>query len=114
MTVGINILEDNTKGKFILRVEGRLDATSSSILENRLVDMMNSNKESILLDFAKVDYMSSAGMRLLISVTKKMKAKHGHLSCFSINDDVMEIIKMAGFEKILSLYPTENEAINAV
>ncbi|CCB89592.1 MAG: STAS domain-containing protein [Simkania sp.] len=113
MTVGLNVKINEVKQKTILRIEGRLDAASAPILENKLTELISAGKTDLILDFAKVDYLSSAGMRLLLSTTKKLKGSGGKLHFCSISEEVMEIIKMAGFERILSIYPTEQEAINA-
>ena len=110
-------LEIETKAvgnALILRLEGRIDAVSSAILEKSLVEAIDKQHSKIALDFTKVDYLSSAGMRLLLSMTKKLKSVEGNLCIFSIHDDVMEIIKMAGFERILSIHPLESDAIAAL
>ena len=65
----------------------------------------------LLLDFTDVDYLSSAGMRLLLSATKKLKAREGVLLLSGVGEEVMEIIKMAGFEKILAIFSSEKEAL---
>lgn len=98
----------------IVRVEGRLDATTVPVLEKKLSQLIEAGHKKILVDFGRIDYLSSAGMRLLLSVTKKIKSKEGKIVMCAMNDDVMEIIKMAGFERILNIYPTEKEAIAAL
>jgi len=113
MTVGLNVKINEVNQKTVLRIEGRLDAASAPVLENKLTELISSGKTQLVLDFAKVDYLSSAGMRLLLSTTKKLKSADGKLHFCSISEEVMEIIKMAGFERILSIYQTEQEAINA-
>lgn len=113
MVVGLNIQEQEVSGIKVLRLEGRLDAISSAILEKKLEENIIQNKKLLTLDFTKVDYLSSAGMRLLLSMTKKIKQQEGFFGIFAIHDDVMEIIRMAGFERILSIYPLEKEAIAA-
>jgi anti-sigma B factor antagonist/stage II sporulation protein AA (anti-sigma F factor antagonist) len=65
----------------------------------------------LLLDFTQVDYLSSAGMRVLLQVSKKLKEKKGFLLVFSASDDVAEIIRMAGFDKVLHLTSTEKDAL---
>lgn len=113
MTVGLNVKIENEAGKTIVRIDGRLDAASAPILENKLNELIAGEKKQIVLDFAKVDYLSSAGMRLLLSTTKKLNLNQGKLHFCCVNEDVMEIIKMAGFERILSIFPTEKEALKA-
>jgi len=110
MTVGLHIESEEQHGVIILRLDGRLDASSSPILEKALGPYL-SKKKNILLDFLKVDYLSSAGMRLLLSTSKKIKAHEGQMALSSMNEEVMEILKMAGFERILNVYPTEESAI---
>lgn len=114
MVVGLNVQEQEVGGIKMLRLEGRLDAVSSAVLEKKMNDAMQHYKGSMVLDFTKIDYLSSAGMRLLLSMTKKLKQQGHTLGLFAIHDDVMEIIRMAGFEKILHIYSLEKEAIVAV
>ena len=110
MTVGLKIKIEEENGITLMRVEGRLDAASSPTLENKINELIAGGKKQILMDFENVDYLSSAGIRLLLSTTKKLKAIEGKLSFCSINEEVMEIIKMAGFDTILTIYPTEKKA----
>ena len=114
MVVGLNIQEQDVNGVKVLRLEGRLDAISSNLLEKKMQELLDHSHVYCILDFTKVGYLSSAGMRLLLSMTKKMKQEEGMLAICSMHDDVMEIIRMAGFERILAIYPLEKEAIAAV
>ncbi len=113
MTVGLNIQIEEGQGIILVRVEGRLDAASAPLLEKKLVEQVEGGKTKLLLDFAKVNYLSSAGMRLLLSTTKKLKGVSGGLHLCSVSEEVMEIIKMAGFERIILIFPTEQEALQA-
>lgn len=112
MVFGLQINENETDLKTVLRLDGRLDAATSPILERKIDSLIEKKRFFIFLDFLHVDYLSSAGMRLLLSATKKVKAKKGSLVLFSLSDEVMEIIKLAGFEKILTIFETEQEALN--
>lgn len=107
----IKIQEEEDQGVHIVRIEGRMDAPSTPTLEKKLSEKINNGKIKIVLDFAKVNYLSSAGMRLLLSTTKKLKGGEGGLHLCSVSEEVMEIIKMAGFERIIRIFPTEQEAL---
>ena len=111
MSLGINIQIEEAREAFIIRVEGRMDAVSTPILERKFVEKIEEGKKNLVLDFAKVDYLSSAGMRLLLSTTKKLSQEKGGLHLCSVNEGVMEIIKMAGFERIINIFPTEEIAL---
>ena len=97
--------------KMILRIDGRIDAASSSVLEKKIHQLIEEHQTCLLLDFTDVDYLSSAGMRVLLSSLKKMKALKGTFAIFSVNEDVSEIIHLAGFDKILSIFPNEKDAL---
>jgi len=65
----------------------------------------------LLLDFTNVDYLSSAGMRVLLASLKKIKALKGVFLLFSVNEDVDDIIHLAGFDKILPIFSDEKDAL---
>ncbi len=109
--MGLEIEMDEVDKKVILRLDGRLDAISAPLLEKKMNNLLQEGHKELILDFSKVDYLSSAGMRLLLSATKKWKAMKGHLVLFSIQEDVMEILKMAGFERVLTIFNVEQEAL---
>ena len=106
----MNIVKDEKQGILVLRCEGRLDAMTAPQLEDEMNGMIDQGKIRVLLDFGRIDYLSSAGMRLLLSMTKKLKGKNGMLAICSLHEEVREIITMAGFEKILAIFPSEEEA----
>jgi anti-anti-sigma factor len=111
MGVGLKIDLEEVEYRVILRIDGRLDAATAPILERKIEHLIGEGHHSLLLDFTRVDYLSSAGMRVLLSATKKLKAQKGALVLFSVNDEVGEIIKMAGFDKILPICSSEKEAL---
>ncbi|MCB1115782.1 MAG: STAS domain-containing protein [Chlamydiia bacterium] len=110
MSGGINIQIEDDQGALLIRLEGRMDAASAPLVERKINEQIAQGKKKLVLDFAKVDYLSSAGMRLLLSTTKKLKEEGGLHLC-SVGEEVMEIIKMAGFERIIHIFPTEQEAL---
>lgn len=111
MGLGLQISLEEIEDRLVLRIDGRLDATSSPILERKLASLIEEKYLYLLLDFTEVEYLSSAGMRILLSASKKLKEKKGFLLVFSANEDVAEIIRMAGFEKVLHLCSTEKDAL---
>jgi len=111
MSISLHIDLEEIDQKMILRLDGRLDAATVPILERKINSLIDEKRHLIYLDFLRIDYLSSAGMRLLLSASKKLKSKKGALVVFSISEEVMEIIKLAGFDKILMIFETEQDAI---
>ena len=111
MGVGLHIEMKEIEHRIILRIDGRLDAASAPILERKLATLLDEHHYRLLLDFTRIDYLSSAGLRILLSATKKLKENKGTLILFSLQEEVLEIIKMAGFDKILHICLNEKEAL---
>ena len=111
MSVGIKIELEEIDQKIVLRIDGRIDAASSSVLERKINKLIDEHRNHLLLDFSQVDYLSSAGMRVLLASLKRIKAKKGIFGIFSVAEDVSEIIRLAGFDKILLIFPNEKEAL---
>ena len=109
--IGLQIELEEIGQVIVLRLDGRLDAPSAPILERKINSLIDAKHHHLALDFSRVDYLSSAGMRVLLSMNKKLHAKHGSFVLFAVNPEVEEILKMAGFDRILNLFSTEKEAL---
>lgn len=107
----VEVKEEQRGDILILHIRGRLDAISSPSAEKRVFDSINNGQHKLLMDFSGVSYLSSAGMRMLLSTTKKLKALSGKLAICSINQNVMDVLKMSGFDHVLELFPNEEDAL---
>lgn len=87
--------------KFELKVEGRLDTTTAPELEEVIVAGIEGVKE-LVFDFETLDYISSAGLRVLLSAQKIMN-KQGEMKVIGVNDTIMEIFEVTGFSDILTI-----------
>jgi anti-sigma B factor antagonist len=114
MNTNLHIDLEEIEQKIILHLDGRLDAATSAILEKKIDALIGEKKYIIYLDCLQINYLSSAGMRLLLAAAKKLKAKKGFLALFSVNEDMMDIIQLAGFEKILLIFETQQDAFQYV
>jgi len=96
---------------FILRIKGRLDAVTSPLVEKKVFEAINNGQSNLLLDMAEVVYLSSAGMRMLLSITKRLRTMSGKLAICSVTTNVVDVLKMSGFDHTLHLFKTEEEAL---
>lgn len=97
MTIN-KIKEDNI---LTVQVEGRLDTTTAPDLENELSDALEGITE-LVLDFENLEYISSAGLRVLLSTQKKMNAQ-GSMKVVKVNETVNEVFEVTGFSDILTI-----------
>ena len=84
-----------------LGLSGRLDTITSPQLERELKELLPGAKE-LVLDFAGLEYISSAGLRVLLSAQKVM-AKQGEMKLTHVNETIMEIFEVTGFSEILTI-----------
>jgi anti-sigma B factor antagonist len=96
-------LED---GKLTVALEGRLDTFTAPDLEKELAESLEGVKE-IVLDLEGLEYISSAGLRVLLSTQKKMNEIEGTMLVRNINDIVKEVFEVTGFDEILTIEQAE-------
>jgi anti-sigma B factor antagonist/stage II sporulation protein AA (anti-sigma F factor antagonist) len=108
----IEITEDKKGDILILRMKGRLDAVSAPSAERKVFEYINEGHTKLILDFSHVAYLSSAGMRMLLSTTKRLKSLAGKLVVCNIISNVMDVLKMSGFDHVLDLAKSEEEALH--
>ena len=97
----LNISKSIENGKVLFSLEGRLDTNTAPELEKELTSSLEGVSE-LELDFAKLDYISSAGLRVLLAAQKIM-AKQGSLKIKNVNDAIMDIFNVTGFSAILTI-----------
>ena len=83
----------------ILQITGRLDTTTAPALDKAIAENINAIK-NLVLDFKGLEYISSAGLRVLLSAQKKMQ-KIGEMKVIHVCEEVMEVFEITGFADIL-------------
>ncbi|MBD9151334.1 MAG: anti-sigma factor antagonist [Lachnospiraceae bacterium] len=98
MQVTVETIEDRT----IIKVDGRVDAMTTQDLQDVIMNTFQSCSK-IELDFAQVEYISSAGLKTLLLGQKTANSKGGQFTLRHVNDMVMEVLNMTGFASILHI-----------
>ena len=98
----MNLTKTYNKKELTLSVEGRIDTITSQDLEREINEEIG-NFDSLIMDFTDLEYISSAGLRVLIGTQKKLKPDNIQMVIRNINPTVKEIFRMSGFDKILNI-----------
>ena len=98
----MNITKDYNGKELTLYVEGRIDTITSQELDNEIHNELN-NFDSLIIDCTDLEYISSAGLRVLIATQKILKAENIPLIIKNVSAPVNEIFRMSGFDKILRI-----------
>jgi anti-anti-sigma factor len=108
----VNFIRESVGDIEICRISGKLDVNTASEVDKKLSDAINSGNKKIVLDLQGLDYLSSAGMRVLLKAYRRMEASKGELVLTSLNDKVLEIFAIAGLDHFFVLTSNEDEAIS--
>ncbi len=95
----------------VISVKGRLDAVSCSEFEEEMGNLIVGGDKNFIIDFTELDYISSAGLRSLLTISKKLKEMEGHIFLSSLKDTVREVFDISGFSLIIPIYDTVGSAL---
>ncbi len=97
----MNITKTQNDKNLCLALEGRLDTTTAPELESEISASIE-GVEALTLDFGNLEYISSAGLRVLLS-TQKIMNKQGEMVIENVCEDIMEVFEITGFSEILTI-----------
>jgi anti-anti-sigma factor len=96
----------------IIRLEGNLDTQTSTEAQEELERIVDDGARKLLIDFADLAYISSAGLRVLLVTAKKLGTDQGEMRMCNMNDVVREVFEVSGFSTIFKVFPTDSEAMS--
>ncbi|MBK5914197.1 STAS domain-containing protein [Rhodocyclus purpureus] len=96
---------------WIVAVTGKLDAVSAADYEKTVRQLIADGKTRFVVDFAELSYISSAGLRVLLSTAKQLKPVGGEVRFANLQDNVREVFEMTGFSSILGIHPSVDAAL---
>jgi len=94
----------------VVSVKGRMDAVSSPEFEKEMAAFIAEENKVLILDFAALDYISSAGLRSILTITKKLKEKDGKLLIAGLKGMVKEVFEISGFRSIIPIFESLESA----
>lgn len=110
----MEIIEERRENILILRVIGRLDSSTSKMMEERLLPIIDSGEGRLVIELSQLDYISSAGLRVFLLAAKRMGNAKGRMILCSLQDAVKQVFDIAGFSSFLTLASSTEEAINTI
>jgi anti-anti-sigma factor len=93
---------------------GHLDSNTSPEAQAALDAILAGGVAKVVIDFRALDYISSAGLRVLLGTAKRLKQESGALRLFGLNETVREVFEISGFATILTVVDTEANALRGL
>jgi anti-anti-sigma factor len=110
----MQISQEQHQGVIVVAPRGRIDSTTSAALESHLSQVTKGGAPRLVLDFAGVDYISSAGLRVLLTLAKRVRDARGALALCALGDGVRQVFELAGFLPLFSIEGSRDAAVRAV
>jgi serine/threonine-protein kinase RsbW len=107
MNISTRTLNDVT----LVALAGNLDSNTSPQAQQALDAVLASGGKNVVVDFTALDYISSAGLRVLLGTAKRLRGAGGALRLFGLNETVREVFDISGFSTILAVFATEADAL---
>lgn len=93
-------------------LKGRLDAATSSAVEEHLLGLISKGGQRVLIDMADLEYISSVGLRVFICAGKHAQASNGRLAMCALTPDIAKVFAIAGFKMLFPVFPTRTDALS--
>ena len=102
------------KGTVVVSMEGRMDAGTAPEFEKKVVDLISKGERAFLINLGKLDYISSAGLRSILAVAKKLKGQEGKIVFAGTKGSVEEVFKISGFSSMFKMFDSEENALKEI
>jgi anti-sigma B factor antagonist len=106
--------EETQGGATIVTVSGRIDSGNAKQFEEALMQKLGTVGNSVLLDLSGLQYISSAGLRVILLAAKQQQAKQSGFALCSLAPMIKEVFEVSGFNRILGIYPDRENALAAL
>ena len=107
----MEIHEDKHGGVLVVAPRGRVDTTTADELEKRLVQALDAGERRLVIDMAGIEYISSAGLRVLLLVAKKLRTSGGELVLCALGPAVRQVFELAGFLPVFQVLASCEQAL---
>ena len=101
----------NQEGVVVLNLKGRIDATNSNEVHEKISDELKGGCNKMVVNFSDVNYISSAGLRVLIFATKSFSKSDGSFAICSLNDNIKKIFEISGLLSIFNIHDGMEQAV---
>jgi anti-anti-sigma factor len=100
------------KHAIVVSIKGRMDAISSPGFEKQLSELMGGEEKDFVVDFGELDYISSAGLRSVLTILKDLQERNGKLLLCSLKDLVKHVFTISGLSAVIPIYETVDSALS--
>jgi anti-anti-sigma factor len=110
----MEIIQKEENGVVSIAIKGRLDADSSPEAETVVKEALEGDTNRLLFNLSELEYLSSAGLRVLLSAAKEMRRRDGKIVLCALNEFVKEIFEVSGFQSLIPITDSVESGIETL
>jgi|SRR5579862_3039350 anti-anti-sigma factor len=110
----MEIQKERVGDTYVVSASGRLDGIYSTAFAKEVADLIIETNPKILIDFAEIDFVTSAGIRAVLLLMKKAEASGVVFALCGVNDQVREVLNVAGLAPVITIYPGRSQGLAAL
>ena len=110
----IEVLEERHHGVLVLLPVRRLDSGNARAFESIVMGHINSGERHLIVDFSRLDFISSAGLRVALLATRALEASQGRVVLCAMKKHIEEVFRISGFDRIISIKESLKEALDGI
>ncbi len=110
----MEVTTERQNGVLSALVSGRVDSTNAREFEEQIRHAIEDDDRAVIMDFEQLAYISSAGLRAVLMTAKNLWRREATFALCALPDVVREVFEVSGFDKIITIHPSREEALAAV
>lgn len=112
--MNIELQEEQNGEATIFSIAGRLDSSTAPTVEKKILQSIQKGTRDVILDFSLLDYISSAGIRVLVHCHKELEKKEGHIFLAAVPKPIENVLYITGFLPYFKVYDERSQALDAL
>ncbi len=110
----LKMTEERDGKALVFALAGRLDSSTAKDLEEALKQKLDAGEQTILMDMEELDYISSAGLRVVLLAAKRLRASDGRFALSALKGEIRQVFEISGLLRILTVFDSREEAVDAL
>ncbi len=102
------------KAAVVVSVKGRMDAVTAPEFDKKMIDLISKGEKTFVVNLVELDYISSAGLRSILALAKKLKEQAGKILLAGVRGSVEEVFKISGFSSMFKMFDSEESALREI
>jgi anti-anti-sigma factor len=108
----IEVAEERADEALILLPVGRLDSSNARSFETLVMAHIDGGQQRLVIDFSRLNFISSSGMRVLLIAAKRLSANEGTIALCNMQDHIEEVFRVSGFDQIIPIRDSRKAALD--